>query len=321
MGKHSVVVPPRRMVGSIVAAGAFPLVMALVGNGTANAAPQPDPLGVEQPDPARIVSDAVTRAVADAVTHLGLEPVPAPLPLTAPEGAVGPLHRTPTPAPHTPVGAQPARHTGTLATPLPAPLAAAAVAQAPAGAATAVSRPVPDQSYLSPLGQLHGPIPVPAVEPIQAPPGKIRVGNIVMDSPGIDPTAINEGAAQAEAGLATFLDSVGIERSRSDRIAAQTLGSAAIGASVGSTVASPLAATSAMVGAVAGFISGIPFLPIGLLIGPILGGAIGYAVIAAPAMAVGAAIGGAVGAAEGLAAAPYGTPPAETPAAPAPAAP
>ncbi|WP_157224137.1 hypothetical protein [Nocardia paucivorans] len=304
MGKHSVVVPPRRMVGSIVAAGTFPLVMALIGSGTANAAPQPAP-PVEQLDPARIVSDAVTRVVADTVTHLGLEPTPAPLPLTASESAVGPLHRMPTPAPYVPAG-RPA-----------APLAATAAAPASTETADAVSRPMPDQSYLAPLGQLHGPVPVPAVEPIEAPPGKLRIGNIVMDPPGIDPTPINEGAAQAEADLATFLDSVGIERSRSDRIAAQTLGSAAIGASVGSTVASPLAATSAVVGAVAGFVAGIPFLPIGLLIGPILGGAIGYGVIAAPALALGAAIGGAVGAAEGLAAAPYGTPPAETPAAPA----
>ncbi|WP_157228793.1 hypothetical protein [Nocardia brevicatena] len=320
MGKHSVVAPPRRTVGSIVVAGAFPLVMALVGNGTANAAPQPDPLGVEQPDPARIVSDAVTRAVVDAVTHLGLEPVPAPLPLTAPEGTIGPRHRKPTPALHIPVGTQPITPADTLAAPLAAaPVAQTATAVAPT--ATPVARPGSDQSYLAPLGRLHAPVRVPAVEPIQAPPGKLRVGNIVMDSPGIDPTPINEGAAQVEAGLATFLDSVGMERSRSDRIAAQTLGSAAIGASVGSTVASPLAATSAMVGAVAGFISGIPFLPIGLLIGPILGGAIGYAVIAAPAMAVGAAVGGAVGAADGLAAAPYGAPPAETPAVPTPAAP
>lgn len=316
MGKHSVVAPPRRTVGSIVAAGAFPLVMALVGNGTANAASQSDPLGVEQPDPERIVSDAVTRAVADAVTYLGLEPVPAPLPLTAPEGAGGPQHRHPTPALRTPVGTQPAPQADTLAA---APVALIAPAIAPT--ATPVARPASEQSYLAPLGPLHAPVRVPTVEPIQAPPGKLRVGNIVVDSPGIDPTPINEVAAQTEAGIATFLDSVGMERSRSDRIAAQTLGSAAIGASVGSTVASPLATTSAMVGAVAGFISGIPFLPIGLLIGPILGGAIGYAVIAAPAMAVGAAVGGAVGAADGLAAAPYGTPPAETPAASAPAAP
>lgn len=293
MGKHRATGPSRRAAGSVVAAGTIPLIATLIGAGTANAEVLPAP-------PA---SSSIPAALP--------APAPAPIVVVDPFGAA-----TDTVREAARVAVQSATDTITAATApfthtapaVPAVLRPAVIAD-PAIPMPA-TRPVPDHAYLAPQGELHAPEPVAPVAPIEAPPGKLRIGNVEMDAP-FDVREINTGAAQAEAQLATFLDSVGVERSRSDKIAAQTLGSAAIGASVANTLASPLASTSAMVGAVAGFISGIPFLPIGLLIGPILGAAIGYAVIAAPAAAAGAAIGGAIGAADGFAAAPYGTPPAQ----------
>lgn len=289
MGKHRAPGVTRRATGSVVAAGAVPLIATLIGAGTANAealpAPPASPLipalpanplqpASAAPDPVReitaAVHDATRVAVRSATDTFGVAAAPF---LPAPPA------------------------------PAPAAVAEPAPGQAPA------TRPLPQHAYLAPQGDLHAPVPVAPVAPIEAPPGKLRIGNIIMDAPPFDVREINTGAAQAEAQVATFYDSVGVERSRSDRMAAQTVGSAAIGASVANTLASPIATTSAMVGAVAGLISGVPFLPIGLVVGPVLGAAIGYAVIAAPAMAVGAAVGGAIGAAEGYTAAPYGAPP------------
>ncbi|GGL01435.1 hypothetical protein [Nocardia jinanensis] len=290
MGKHRATGPSRRAAGSVVAAGAIPLIATLIGAGTANAEVLPAP-------PASSLIPAALRAPA---------PIATVDPLGAATSSVQEAARIAVQSATDSITAAtaPFTHAAPAVPAVPRPAAIADPAPAPA------TRPLPNHAYLAPQGELHAPVPVAPVAPIEAPPGKLRIGNVEMDAP-FDPREINTGAAQTEAQLATFLDSVGIERSRSDRIAAQTLGSAAIGASVANTLASPLAGTSAMVGAVAGFISGIPFLPIGLLIGPILGAAIGYAVIAGPAAAAGAAIGGAIGAADGFAAAPYGTPPAQ----------
>lgn len=162
------------------------------------------------------------------------------------------------------------------------------------------SRPAPDKSYLAPVGVLHPPVPVAPVPPIAPPPGQFRFGDVTVPAPDwIDreqAIQINDGAAMAEANLATFLDSVGMERSRSDRIAGQTIGTAAQGAVVGAAAAAPLALTGAMVGGVAGLVAGLPLLPVGLVAGPMLGAAVGAAVITVPAAAVGAAAGAAVGA-------------------------
>ncbi|MBH0780224.1 hypothetical protein [Nocardia bovistercoris] len=153
-------------------------------------------------------------------------------------------------------------------------------------------------------GTLHLPdFSAPAVAPIQAPEGKIRVGSVQMDAPEwlpADITAqVNDGAAGAEASLAQTLDSAGFDPARSDRIAAEVVGKAAIGASVGSTLVSPLAGTSALIGAATGFVAGTPFAPAGWVVVTALGAGIGYGVIAAPAMLVGGAVGAAVGAVEG----------------------
>ncbi|MGI5218171.1 hypothetical protein [Nocardia sp. CA-290969] len=288
MGKHRATGPARRAAGSVVAAGAVPLIATLIGAGTANAEAVPAP------------------PASDRIPAL-----PANLLHQAPAGSDPIRDLTTAVQDATRVAVRSATDTFGVAAPfVPAPAAPAPAAVAdPAPAPLPATRPLPQHAYLAPQGELHAPMPVAPVAPIEAPPGKLRIGNIIMDAPPFDVREINTGAAQAEAQLATFYDSVGVERSRSDRMAAQTVGSAAIGASVANTLASPISTTSAMVGAVAGLISGVPFLPIGLVIGPVLGAAIGYAVIAAPVMAVGAAVGGAIGAAEGFTAAPHGTPP------------
>ncbi|WP_063058184.1 hypothetical protein [Nocardia sienata] len=290
MGKHRATGPSRRAAGSVVAAGAIPLIATLIGAGTANAEVLPAP-PASSPIPAALPAPTATVDPFGAATATVHE---------AARVAVRSATDTITAA------AAPFTHAAPAVAPVLRP---AVIADPVAPALAPATRPVPNHAYLAPQGELHAPQPVTPVAPIEAPPGRLRIGNVEMDAP-FDVRDINIGAAQTEAELATFLDSVGVERSRSDKIAAQTLGSAAIGASVANTLASPLAGTSAMVGAVAGFISGIPFLPIGLVIGPVLGAAIGYAVIAGPAAAAGAAIGGAIGAADGFAAAPYGTPPA-----------
>lgn len=323
-GKHRAVSPQRQMVGSIVAAGAVPLVIALIGTGTASADPVPAPvagqpipggtpavpIAAPQPDPAALiqaVTAPVTQAAADLTAQVTADPAVRAAADNAVQAATDLAAQAGVPLP-------PAATQFTATLPEPAPVAEPApIDQVVPPADAPVTRPIPNHSYLAPLGELHAPVPVEKVAPIEAPPGKLRVGYVMIDDPhfpGLDIAPINEGAAQAEADLATFLDSVGIERTRSDKIASQVLGSAAIGASVGSTVASPIASSGAMVGAIAGFISGIPFLPIGLLVGPVIGAAIGYAFVAAPFAAVGAGVGAAVGAIDGFAAPPHGTAPA-----------
>lgn len=175
------------------------------------------------------------------------------------------------------------------------------------------ARPLPDQHYLAPVGQLHAPKQVTPVAPIAPPPGKLRIGDVQLDAPTwVDRNQeimVNDQAAQAEAGMATFLDSIGMERSRSDRVAATTLGDAAIGAVAGATASAPLAITSGLVGGVAGLVAGVPFLPAGLVAGPALGAAIGAGVIAVPWAVAGAAAGAGIGAATGLATPPHGVAP------------
>lgn len=267
-GRHRAPNAQRQKIGSMVALGALPLVVALVGAGTANADPgSPDP--VTQPEQ-RTAADPLAALFAGQPAEIALPELSAPLrELT---GGAAPV-------------AVP------FAVPVDAPL----------------YRALPDQGYLAPAGALHAPIPVEAVAPIAPPEGKIRIGDIIIDTPGFlapdQVFAVNDGAAQAEAQLATFYDSIGMERSRSDKMAAQTLSSAAIGATVATNLSMPITSASVIVGAGAGLLAGVPFLPIGLLIGPILGGAIGGAVIAVPAAALGGAIGAAVGAGIG-----YGTP-------------
>ncbi|MEV6428159.1 hypothetical protein [Nocardia sp. NPDC051463] len=226
----------------MVAAGAVPLVLALVGTGTANAAP------------------AQSNAVAHPEQNLQWPAADSPnaMPyegLDIPDDTLSSLQW---------------------------------------------SRPAPDKRYLAPVGVLHPPLPVAPVPPIAPPPGQFRFGDVTTPAPDwIDQEQaihINDTSAMIEAHLATFLDSTGMERSRSDRIAGQTIGTAAMGAVAGAAASTPIALTSAMFGGLVGVVAGLPLLPIGLLAGPMLGAGIGAAVITVPAAAVGAATGAAVGA-------------------------
>lgn len=240
-GKHRAPNPQRQKVGSMVAAGAVPLVLALVGTGTASAEPaQTNP--VTQPEKAQWPpADA-----PNAMPYEGLD---------IPDNTRSSLQW---------------------------------------------SRPAPDKSYLAPVGVLHAPGPVAAVPPIAPPPGKFRFGDTVIDAPDWineeQAIQINDNAAITESNLATFLDSIGMERSRSDRIAGQTVGTAAVGAAAGAASAAPFALTSAAVGGVLGLVIGLPFVPVGMVAGPAIGAAAGAAVITVPAAAIGAAAGAAVGA-------------------------
>ncbi|MFE1592462.1 hypothetical protein [Nocardia sp. NPDC058705] len=242
----------RQKVGSVVAAGAVPLVMALIGTGTANA------------DPAQAA-------------------------VTQPEQQAGPEFDAVAP-----------NATPYVGQPMPANTRSS----------LAWSRTGPETDYLSPVGPLHAPTAVSPVPPILPPPGQFRFGDQLVPVPDFVPVdtsiQINDAAANTEADLATFLDSVGLERSRSDRIASETIGSAARGAAVGSTVAMPFAMVASTGGALAGLVAGVPFLPIGLVAGPILGGMAAYMAVSIPITVVGAGIGAAVGAADAFLAPPRG---------------
>ncbi|WP_159840108.1 hypothetical protein [Nocardia sp. CY41] len=171
------------------------------------------------------------------------------------------------------------------------------------------NRPMPDSNVLAPIvpQRLHLPnpaAPAPGVAPIEAPPGTLRVGSVVIGRPDFltpeQGKIFNDAIAGPEASLAQTLDSAGFEPSRSDRIAADLLGSTAIGASVGSMVASPVASIGAVIGAVCGAIAGLPMFPTGTVAVMALGAAIGYGFVASPAIAVGAAVGAGVGVLQGL---------------------
>ncbi|TSE00001.1 hypothetical protein FOS14_09240 [Skermania sp. ID1734] len=178
--------------------------------------------------------------------------------------------------------------------------------QAPAVRNAPGIRPIPEAGLLGPIMGLHAPTPVAPVAPIAAPPGKIRIGDLQVDTPSVldAPTTkqINDTAAGMEAQLATAGDSIGLSPQRSDRLAASTLGDTAIGAGIAmGTVGFPFAAVGGLVGGLAGLIAGVPFLPGGLVVLPVVGAAIGAAVTAAPFAAVGGGIGAVVGAGTALA--------------------
>jgi len=169
------------------------------------------------------------------------------------------------------------------------------------------ARPIPAPDYLSPVEGLHAPEPVEAVPPIAPPPDRLRFGDVQVEPPEWLPREqaiqINDAAAVQEAQLATFLDSIGMERTRSDRVASQTIGAAAVGAAAGAAVASPFALIGAGAGGAMGLFIGGPFAPIGLAAVP-LGAAYGAALMAAPLAVIGAGVGATIGAAQALTAPP-----------------
>ncbi|MGI5218157.1 hypothetical protein [Nocardia sp. CA-290969] len=279
-GKHRALSPRRQKMGSLMVAGAVPVVLAMVGNGTASA----------EPGRYTAVSPA---GHDDSAPHTAAGAAPAgesEVPGQPDEEARWPNAEVPNVRPYHGV-------------------------RIPDDTLSSLqwARPVPDSDYLSPVENLHGPVPVSPVPPIAPPPGVLRFGDVRVDAPEWLPREqaiqLNDGAATTEAELATFLDSVGMERTRSDRVAGQTLGAAALGAAAGAAVAAPFALVGAGVGGALGLAIGLPFAPIGLGAAP-LGAAYGAALMAAPLAAVGAGIGAGVGAAHALSAPPRAVGPA-----------
>ncbi|MET8428168.1 hypothetical protein [Nocardia sp. NPDC004860] len=190
-------------------------------------------------------------------------------------------------------------------------------------------RPIPNHEAAPAVDfrTLHAPAVVDPVLPIAPPPRTVRIGDFSTPAPDQLPDTIvdtvNGAAADTEAGLATGLNSIGVNPSRSDKIAAGTLGGAAIGGGIGALGAGVPAALlgaavggaiGAGVGAAVGFGLGsagavlAPWAaPIdvpggtagGALIGAGVGAAAGAAAAGIPAALAGGAVVGAGGAALG----------------------
>ncbi len=172
------------------------------------------------------------------------------------------------------------------------------------------SRPVPEYTAPAPpvvIEDLHLPEAVEPVAPIAPPPRTLRIGDFTRPVPDEVPEdllgGVNTTAADIEAALATQGRSIGINPSRSDKIAAATVGGALIGATV---VGVPGAAAGALGGGLigAGIGAGVGFgmgggTPVlvgpGAAIGAAAGAAVGAAVVGIPAAAVGAVGGGVIG--------------------------
>ncbi|MTE14857.1 hypothetical protein [Nocardia aurantiaca] len=190
-------------------------------------------------------------------------------------------------------------------------------------------RPVPDHEAAPAVNfqTLHAPTAVDPVLPIAPPPRTVRIGDFSTPAPDQLPDsvldAVNGVAADTEAGLATGLDSIGVNPSRSDKIAAGTLGGAAIGAGIGAGLAGvPMAALGGaggmLIGAGIGAVTGVTIgavggvaigslAPIdmvgggigGTLIGAGAGAVAGAAALGVPAALAGGVAGGVAGAAIG----------------------
>ncbi|MGV9613653.1 hypothetical protein [Nocardia xishanensis] len=281
-GKHRAVDARRQKMGSIVVAGTIPLVVALAGTGTANA-------GRDR---------SVSATEADRAERFGWtgEADQIAWKDETGEAEAGPSQQWPA------AEAQNVRPYRGLYIP------------EDTLSSLQWARPTPKKEYLAPVDVLHLPVPVAPVPPIAPPPHKLRFGDVQVDAPEWlyreQAIQLNDGAAQAEADIATFLDSVGMERTRSDRIAGQTVGAAAIGVAAGAAVASPFALLGAAMGGVIGGVVGLPFAPIGLAAGP-MGAAYGAALMAVPLAVIGAGVGAALGAVHAFSAPPraLGVPP------------
>ncbi|MBP1161374.1 hypothetical protein ABIC28_001636 [Rhodococcus sp. PvR044] len=185
------------------------------------------------------------------------------------------------------------------------------------------TRPVPTYDYteysepVEPVQfqELHLPVAVEVVAPIEAPKERLRVGDFVSDQPNwlsdeyLNRT--NNTSAVIEAQVNTFWKSIGVDAERSDRIAAATVGGAAAGAVTGAMTAGvPFAVGGALIGGTIGGNIGVgignAFIPgLGWVaaapIGTAAGAAIGAAAAGIPAAAVGAVVGGVAGGAAGTA--------------------
>ncbi|MFC9356522.1 hypothetical protein ACFTZB_08060 [Rhodococcus sp. NPDC057014] len=147
--------------------------------------------------------------------------------------------------------------------------------------------------------ELHAPVPVEPVAPIIAPADKLRAGDFILDNPGMSKPVLdrtNNTLAAAEAGVGTVYRSVGIEASRSDRVAGATIAGVVGGGLVGATAAGVPAAL------IGGTLGGGAGAGIGATVGAGMGAVTVPVIGAVPGIAAGAAVGAATGAAAGAAA-------------------
>ncbi|WP_157556691.1 hypothetical protein [Nocardia acidivorans] len=212
-----------------------------------------------------------------------LRPALGALPLALAIACAGMAHAIPQPGVTTPAqpgtaapGSDSPRQPGTTVAP-PAPQVEYAVPQN--------HRPVPVETEPAPAiewQQLHAPEPVAPVAPIAPPPRTLRIGEFVTPAPDEVPdfllNPVNDGASQTEAAISTGLQSVGINPSRSDKIAAATAGGAVLGAAV-------VGVPAAIGGAIGGGL-------IGAGVGAGIGAGIGVAIVAGTAVAAGVPTGG-----------------------------
>ncbi|MEC3956034.1 hypothetical protein VMT65_23565 [Nocardia sp. CDC153] len=292
----------RRRLGSLAVAGALPLVAALATTGTSAAEPvSSDENSSTVIDNQPAATPGGTDAQPGVVIDTPFGKLAVPMPQTMAEGVHTYLDATAAEVEGTPA-AEPAEADALAPGDAVAPVAPVRVGR---NSTTGV-RDIPN-APLAPVDQskLHQPDPLaaPDVAPIAAPEGKLRFGDTQVDIPAwMNPdqaAQVNAVAAGAEAELARTYDSAGFEPSRSDRMAAQTVGTAAVGAAIGVGVAAPLEIAGGMMGGFIGAMAGTPFAPAGWVFGPAAGATAAVTLIAVPAATAGAVIGGAVGAVNG----------------------
>ncbi|NLE78390.1 MAG: insoluble domain protein [Rhodococcus sp.] len=187
---------------------------------------------------------------------------------------------------------------------------------------------VEEEAYVAPepvqIQELHLPTAVDPVAPIEAPEDKLRVGDYISEKPAwmteeqLEKT--NNTAAVAEAQMATFWNSIGVDGTRSDVVAGATIAGAATGGVIGAVgLGIPLAiaagipanlpgclagttvvglAGAALSAPIAG-VGGIPAAAIGCGVGAAAATAAASAAAGIPAAIVGGAIGAGIGAVAG----------------------
>lgn len=308
--------------------GAIPLALAVgCSTGTHEPAAQSGPTNSAASSPsAPAQQQSGPRQQPDTATPPpasgGQDAAPIPFPTTSQPGVVATPESSELPQHRGPV--QP----GVTAPPVPAPPAA----PAPDYVLPQDFRAIPDTDTAPAidLGNLHAPAAVTPVAPIAPPPRTLRLGAYTTPVPDDVPNpvldTVNTGAADTEAAIATGLNSVGINASRSDKIAGLTIAGAAGGAALGAAAAGiPAAVVGAVPGAVigatvggiaGGIIGGVVGTPlpgvgnvagstagaaIGIGVGAAAGGAVGAAALGIPAAVVGGIAGGVIGGAAGTA--------------------
>ncbi|WP_157555131.1 hypothetical protein [Nocardia crassostreae] len=290
--------PRRRRIGSLAIAGALPLAAVFSTAGTASAEPATTEPAVAEP---AVTEPAATEgAPSMVIVDSPFGPLTLPVPPDVAEGVRTYLDTVPIAA-EAEAGAEADAALGE------APVAEIApVVRVDRNSSTGV-RDIPQGPLAAvDVQALRMPDPAAARDfaPIAAPPGKLRFGDTQVDiPPWLTPEQadqVNAVAAGTEAELASNLDAAGFEPSRSDRIAAQTVGTAAVGAAVGVGVAAPVEAFAVVMGGFVGAMAGTPFAPAGWVFGPAVGATAAFTLIAVPAATVGAGIGAAVGAANGF---------------------